>query len=185
MLQGDKSGSKLATSDAQPFLDSQRKEINGLLENGVFQVMPISEISPGVRIFNSRFVDEIKNAGTATAFEKSRLIVQAYNDEGKLSILTQAPTIQRMSQRLILALCASTQHELYLRDITQAYTQSATLLNREIYVRAPQELGIEKNLVLKIIRPLYGIPEVGAHWFGTYHVHHTKNLLMTQSTYDP
>lgn len=75
------------------FLKSQRKKTNGLLGKSVFKVMPISEVSPEVRIFNSRFVDEIKNARTALAFEKSRLIVQGYNDEGKLSILTQAPTI--------------------------------------------------------------------------------------------
>ena len=99
--------------------------------------------------------------------------------------MTQAPTIQRMSQRLILALYANTEYELYLRDITQAYTQSTTLLNREIYIRAPQELGIDKDSVLKVIRPLYGIPEAGAHWFGTYHTHHLKNLSMTPSTYDP
>ena len=42
-------------------------------------------------------MDKIKNAGTATAFEKSRLIVQAYNIKNKLSILTEAPTIQHMS----------------------------------------------------------------------------------------
>ena len=42
----------------------------------------------GIRIFNLRFVDEIKNPGTETAFEKSRLVVQAYNDQGKELILT-------------------------------------------------------------------------------------------------
>jgi hypothetical protein len=38
------------------------------------------EVPRGVRIFNSRFVDEIKNEGTDKAFEKSRLVVQAFND---------------------------------------------------------------------------------------------------------
>ena len=68
-----------------------------------------------MRIFNSRFVDEIKNEGTAMAFEKSRLVVQAYNNHGKEEILTQSPTIQRMSQRLILAFAARMpQYDLYL-----------------------------------------------------------------------
>lgn len=117
------------------FLESRRKEINGLLEKGTFEVVPISEIPPGIRVFNSRFVDEIKNIGTAAAFEKSRLVVQAYNDHDKERILTQAPTIQRMSQRLILALSAiKSQLGLYLRDISQAYVQSTTSLNRQFYV---------------------------------------------------
>ena len=73
------------------FEDSRRKELNGLLEKGVFEVVNIPQ---GVRIFNSRFVDEIKNAGTDKAFEKSRLVVQAYYDQRKDFVLTQSPTIQ-------------------------------------------------------------------------------------------
>ncbi len=66
-------------------------------------------------IFNSRFVDEIKKEGTATAFEKSRLVVQAYNDHGKEVILTQSPTIEPICQRLILALTAfMQQYDLYI-----------------------------------------------------------------------
>ena len=62
------------------FTESRQKEINGLLEKGVFETINIADIPKGVRIFNSWFVDEIKNPGTDKAFEKSRLVVQAYND---------------------------------------------------------------------------------------------------------
>lgn len=60
------------------------------------------DVPAGTRFFNSRFVGEIKHEGTERAFEKSRLVVQAYNDQGKSIVLTQSPTIQRLSQRLIL-----------------------------------------------------------------------------------
>ena len=80
-----------------PFTDSRRKEINGLLEIGTFGVVTISDVSSRMRIFNSRFVNEIKNERTTTAFEKSRLVVQVYNNHGKEEILTQLPTIQQMS----------------------------------------------------------------------------------------
>lgn len=162
---------------ATPFMESRQKKINGLLEKGVFEIVPISEVPINVRIFGSRFVDEMKNAGTATAYEKSRLVVQAYNDQKKISILTQAPTIQRMSQRLILALPAL-QHrphlKLYLRDITQAYVQSTTFLNRKFYVRPPAEIQLPVDSILKVVKPLYGVPEAGAHWFSTYHKHHMQ-----------
>jgi hypothetical protein len=58
-----------------PFTDSQRKEINGLLEKGVFATVIVKDVSQGVRIFNSRFVNEIKHPGTNKAFEKSRLVI--------------------------------------------------------------------------------------------------------------
>ena len=73
--------------------DSRRSEITGLLEKGVFEVVDAASIPPGTRIFNSRFVDQVKNEGTDRAFEKSRLVVQAYNDLDKRAVLTQLPTI--------------------------------------------------------------------------------------------
>lgn len=41
------------------------------------------------------------------------------------------------------------------------------------------------NFVLKIIKPLYGIPKSGTYWFQSYHTHHQKKLYLTMSTYDP
>ena len=92
VLQNNLPVSELAISNTF-FLKSRQKKINELLDNGVFKVVPISKVSQGTKIFNSRFMDQIKNAGTAIVFKKSKLIVQTYNNNGKLSILTQAPTI--------------------------------------------------------------------------------------------
>jgi hypothetical protein len=57
--------------------DSRNTEIAGLLEKGVFEVTPSPEVAQGVRIWNSRFVDEIKHKGTENELKKSRLVVQA------------------------------------------------------------------------------------------------------------
>jgi hypothetical protein len=170
------------------FDESRRKEVNGLLERGVFVTVNREDIPPKARIYGFRFVDEVKNPGTDKAFEKSRLVVQAYNDKDKEFVLTQSPTIQRSSQRLILCIGISKDGVwFWIRDVTQAYIQSTTKLNREFYIRIPPELrhffpGCE---FLKVVRPLYGIPEAGNHWFRTYHEHHTKQLGMETSTYDP
>ena len=42
-----------------------------------------------------------------------------------------------------------------------------------------------KGLLLKVLLPLYGIPEAGTHWFHTYHAHYTRELKLQQSSYDP
>jgi hypothetical protein len=173
-------------SPPSPFTTSRHKELNGLLESGVFEVVDITDIPQGIRIFNSRFVDEIKNPSTTSAFEKSRLVVQAYKDTEKDIVLTQSPTIQRVSQRLILTITAILPgYSLYLRDITQAYTQSKTQLNRDFFVRPPTELKLTRGSILRVIKPLYGVPEAGNHWYNTYHSHHIQKLHMNQSTYDP
>jgi hypothetical protein len=62
----------------------------------VFKIVKASEVPEEVRIFNSRFVDEIKLKDDVL-FMKSRLVVQAYNDNEKKLVLTQSPTIQRIS----------------------------------------------------------------------------------------
>ena len=38
---------------------------------------------------------------------------------------------------------------------------------------------------MKVIKPLYGIPEAGNYWFSTYHFHHTEKLKMKEFIYNP
>jgi hypothetical protein len=147
------------------FAESRRKEINDLLKRQVFEIITISNVSKNVRIFNSRFVDEIKHSNISQAYEKSRLVIQTYNDHEKTLMLTQASTIQRMSSRIILVIAASINHHLYLRNITQTYTQSKSLLNRMFFIRSSLDLNIElfDDAILRIIKSLYDVSEAKAH----------------------
>ena len=61
-------------------MDLQYKEINGLLEKGVFVVITERDILQGVCIFNLYFINKIKYLSTNKAFKKLRLIIQAYNN---------------------------------------------------------------------------------------------------------
>jgi hypothetical protein len=121
----------IITDPGLPFQASDKKEIDSLVARGVFAFEQFDDSKHGgERIFKSRIVREIKGKATPTPFEKSRLVIQAYNDYGKEVILTQSPTIQRASQRLIIALAPTLMKlgmTLWIRDITQAYTQSTTL----------------------------------------------------------
>ena len=71
------------------FSASRQKEVIGLLKKGVFKIIKLYNMLKGVRLFNLRFIDKIKNKGTDKAFKKSRLVVQAYNDLEKELVLTQ------------------------------------------------------------------------------------------------
>ena len=46
-------------------------------------------------------------------------------------------------------------------------------------------MGLELDTILRVVKPLYSIPEVGNHWFKTYYTYYTKELSIEQSTYDP
>ncbi len=168
------------------FAESRRKEINDLLKRQVFEIISISEVLKNVRIFNSRFVNEIKHSDISQAYEKSRLVVQTYNDHEKTLMLTQAFTIQRMSQRIILVIAANINenHHLYLKNLTQTYIQSKSFLNRMFFICSLLDLNSFDDVILRIIKFLYDVFEIETHWFNTYHDHHKKNLNMTKSTYD-
>lgn len=179
---------KITTTGA-PFEASTKKEIESLIARGVFQFEPLQN-HEGVRIFRSRIVNEIKGKATDTPFEKSRLVIQGYNDDGKEAILTQSPTIQRASQRLMIAIAPSLLKQdmsMQLRDITQAYVQSETPLNRLILAQLPSQIRDDypEGTIMRILKPLYGIAEAGTHWWATYSRHHKEKLSMITSTFDP
>jgi hypothetical protein len=46
-----------------------------------------------IRIFKSRIINEIKDKTINASYEKFRLVIQGYSNEGKVIILKQNPTI--------------------------------------------------------------------------------------------
>lgn len=84
------------------FRISRQKEFAELMARKVFFIVP-RQIARGFRIYESRFVNEIKNIGTPEAFEKSRLVVQTFNDNADIFIV-YAPTIQQISEILLLCI---------------------------------------------------------------------------------
>ena len=185
------------TTPGRPFEASDKAEVDALIANEIFRFEAFNPNVHHGRIFKSRLVREIKDKTTNHPYEKSRLVIQGFGDDEKSLLLTQAPTIQRASQRLILALAPSLFElssnattgiiSLYLRDITMAYTQSTTALNRTILARPPDEVKpfYPPETIMVVVKPLYGIAEAGTHWWATYTSHHKTKLGMTASTYDP
>lgn len=87
----------------------------------------------------------IKNEGTPTAFETSRLVVQGLNDWHCL--LTYKSTVQRASQRLLLSIfVCNNSLTIISRDISQAYVQSETSLQRLVFDKPPKILNFPENV---------------------------------------
>lgn len=180
----------IITTPGPPFEASDKKEIDQLYERGVFEFVQydLDGIHKNIRLFKSQIVREVKGK-TDNPDEKSRLVIAGHSDVDKTHILTQSPTIQRVSQQLLIAIaaCLHTSTVLELRDITQAYPQSQTVLQWYILAQLPSELKNKypQGTVLHVIKPLYGVAESGVHWFTTYQKHHIENLNMVSLTYNP
>ncbi len=171
------------------FVAFRQKEINELIEKDVFQSVNKDDVSTNVRIFNFRVVDKIKRFDIDKIFEKSRFVMQTFNDQNKNLMLIQLFIIQRINQRLIKCLIVIfSKINLYLRDITQTYVQSITSLNRDFFVCLSVELiknfDIDSSSIFKVIKSLYNVFEIDNHWFVIYHVHQVDKFEMSQSIYD-
>lgn len=172
-----------STTDDIRFATSRAVELNSLVEQGVFSIVPSAHAN-GHRLFGAHFVDLFKKERTAHAFEKSRLVIQAFNDK-QHGMLTHALTVQRPSMRLLLCLCAMDDDlECFTRDVSQAYMQSGTTVQRTIFVRPPSVLALPIETLLRVEKSLHGLPEAGVYWFQTYHSHHKDILSLKPSSLD-
>ncbi len=187
-------------ADAQLSVSGQ-KEIQKLLEKDVFKVvtpdkvvMP-EEVPSSTQVFNSSLVDNIKDPCTDKAYEKSRPVVHAYNDEKKNLMLMHSPKIPGVSQGIGSYLAAIIQDDdnnnirFYLRNITQAYVEIASELNLNFYIRPLSKLISQLSAsfvsIIKVMRPLYGEPEADDHRFDIYHPHYKEKPWITESAYNP
>ena len=76
--------------------------------------------------------------------------------------------------------------KIILRNISQAYTQSKTELNRTVICYLPAKLmkRYHKGTVLRIVKLLYGLAEVGDYWFATYLDYHKDKVEIDMLPYD-
>ena len=55
-------------------------------------------------------------------------------------------------------------------------------LNCNFYIQPPPKLSTELNIakggILKVVKPLYKVPEAGNYWFVIYYAYYTKELGM-------
>ncbi len=139
----------------------------------------------GTRIYGTKWVDALKTGNEGT-IEKSSIAAQNYRDARAATIATKSPKVSRLGLRVAAALYASLpSHKCYLRDISQAYSQAETKLDRPVYLRPVPEMNVPNGKVLKVLNPLYGIPESRLHWYVTYANHHKDVLGMTATKFDP
>lgn len=184
-LFGDEYHVYATASTTHSFQDSRRAELAGLKKAKVFKVVDRCTVPKGTRIYGTRWVDTLKPQDDGSQKEKSRLVAQNFRDYQARSIPTKAPTISKLGQRLSLAIAAMHPNgNAYVRDITQAYIQSKSELERDVYLKPPPEMNLSEDKVLIAVKPLYGVPESGLHWFLTYKDHHVKKLGMQQCTID-
>lgn len=84
---------------------------------------------------------------------------QNYGYDQTAAIVTEVPTKQRFTQRLIVSVAAALNNlSVHTRDITQAYSQSRTKLEKDVHIKAPEEMDLPFSSVMKVVKSLCDIP---------------------------
>jgi hypothetical protein len=79
------------------FIASRHQKIAKLLEKDVFLSVNKADVFSDVRIFSFHFVNKIKHSSIDKAFEKFRLMIQAFTNQNKILVLTQSLIIEKVS----------------------------------------------------------------------------------------
>lgn len=165
------------------FQQTRFDEFSCLLHKVVFVFVPRSR-ADGPCIYTSRIVDKIQEYGTPRSRQKSRFVL-CEPCEVEHGLITHAPTVQCCSFRLVISLNTEQNGcKVAEKDITQAFAQAKTKLQRPIFANAPPFMKLGLDTILMFIYPLYGLLDSGVHWLFRYHGHHRKRLSSRAAAYD-
>lgn len=73
----------------------------------------------------------------------------------------------------------------YSHKISKDYIQLHSELEREVFIRALNELNLSLGFVINVLKPLYEIPESGLNWYLTYLRHYLDTFQITRAKSDP
>ena len=143
-------------------MQAMRDEMDGLLEKGTFKKIPKECLQADSKILKSRFVLAIRDIGTAKERLKARVVVLGHLTKMKNSVLNDALTLMRYKTRILPYIASIFYLILYSRDVKQAYVQSETDLQRDLYVLPPKAYNMASDYAINIIKLLYEITESGS-----------------------
>lgn len=106
------------------FDQTRVEEAEGLLKNGIFELVNVEDILRKAHVFYSRFIDTVITVNSRVRY-KSKLVAKNYGDQDAAMIATKSPRVKRSSQRLVMSIAASL-------DNMSCYTQDITMLTHSL-----------------------------------------------------
>lgn len=177
----------LSAGDAREglFSEEKRKELLGLLERGVFKIVLREEAGDRPNIVPSRYVLAIKHSEKPDESPrlKARFVLGGHVDKDRNRIVHDTRTVRPESTRMLIALATIFGMKISLADWRQGYTQSKSPLLRKVFVR-PNELQLNENELVQVLRPVYGLADAGEYWSDTLSNHLREHCKFEQATTD-
>ena len=145
--------------DSLHFQEAKRKEMEGSLKRGTWKLILRDEVTQDANVMDGRFALAIKDADNDKPTYKARFVVQGHRDQDK-DILVHISSALRQNIENTRFGCSYVWFS-WSHDVSQAYLQSGSQLLRNVYVKPTKELELTPNVLLKLLRPLYGLLDAG------------------------
>ena len=163
-----------------------KEEVGDLLRRGTFKVILKEELPDGANALTARFVLAIKSNADRQVKYKDRYIIGGHRDNLKHYMVHGAQTLRASSSRLLLALAAAHDFEVWTSDVKLAYLQSTKPIERRVFVKNPApEFELEPSECFELLRPLYGLYDAGDLWHESLNLHLTQELKFQPTKIDP
>lgn len=147
--------------DKQHWEAALQEEVQNLIDNNVYEVVPIPK---GVKPITSKMVFRVKyDTNGNVERHKIRIVARGFTQvEGVDYKEVWAPVANLESIRIILALAAKYNLELDQMDVATAYLNGE--LEEEIYMIPPDGVKILPGHCWRLKRSLYGLKQAGRTW---------------------
>ncbi|KAJ4730414.1 Gag/pol protein [Rhynchospora pubera] len=153
----------LSSPEAKEWLAALKEEMDSMKKN---QVWDLVVLPPWRKTVGNKWVLKVKRKADGSIDRyKARLVAKGYTQvEGVDYEETFSPVVRFASIRIILALVASMDLELYQMDVKTAFLNGE--LDKEIYMDQPTgfEAKGEEHKVCKLRRSIYGLKQASRQW---------------------
>lgn len=158
----------LSECGSSEILEAKKKELRGLIERGVFEVVDADDVDRSAPSLQPVWVLKVRDDDTV----KARLCAGGHRQTKGVNFWEiSSPTPRSSSVKLALGIAATNRWEVHTADVSQAYVASE--LGVLMYMRAPPEIS-EMGLLrgnqtadsvrLKLVKSLYGAKQSGRNW---------------------
>lgn len=111
--------------------------------------------------------------------------VQNHKEKVKSSIVHDTCISRQYSIKLFVGLPLTFQFQTFSMDATQANPQSSKKFSIDIYIRPPSDLSLKTHLVLRFLKPFYGLAESDDYWEHTFRNHLETSLEIKTIVFNP
>ena len=157
--------SALSGPDAAKWQRAMDEEYQSLIDNGTWQLVPLSSMPPGQKPIASKWVFKIKRDADGNPERyKARLVAKGFMQrEGTDFNEVFAPVSKHATLRALLALAASEDMELEHLDVKTAFLYGE--LEETIYMAQPEgyETG-SGDMICRLHKSLYGLRQAPRAW---------------------